>query len=143
MPPRADRTIDAVRVVAAALAAGPPIFAAIAALVPVRASAMFLVGPAVLAGMLSPALGYRYYHAKILKIPPEADLLARAVAFRNATWISLAIPSAIALFGVAAYALSREWIALLGVATHLLVAGAVWPSRERLDRFLHAGGSRV
>ena len=53
-----------------------------------------------------------------------------------ATVTALGVTEVAGLFGVVAYILSGRLIALSGVLTHIILAGAIWPSRERYDAFV-------
>ena len=75
--------------------------------------------------------------------PAQADEPERNAAFQKATLVSLAVTEAVALGGVVVYLGSGEWMALSGVATHLLLAGAVWPSRARFESFLQSSPSET
>ena len=48
----------------------------------------------------------------------------------------------IALFGIVAYLLSGAFAALVGVATHMILIGAVWPTPGKLESFLDTRSSQ-
>jgi len=126
----AERALRSARTAAAILVAAPVVLVAVAAAVPLEPSAPSLATPAVLAGLLAPALGFHLYRRM-----QEAG----TGRFVRATIVSLACTEAGATLGVVAFLLSREPLALVGVAMHVLLAGAIWPSRERLESFLSTG----
>ena len=48
---------------------------------------------------------------------------------------ALGLSTSVAAIGLAAFAVSTFWPALSGVAAHILVAGAIWPTAQRLEAF--------
>jgi hypothetical protein len=143
--PTSTRTLTTTRIISAALVGGVLGFAIVTvgwfSSRPSSLPALALA--AALAGLVAPVGGYRLYRALRRGIPPRAEASARCAVFQKATVLALGITEGIALVGVVVFALSREWIALTGVVTHVLVAGAIWPSRARLDDFLTAGGGEA
>ncbi len=123
------------RLVAGALGATPVILALIAAAIPAgRPSAPALAFPAALVGLLAPAVAYRVYGG-------IRDGRGEAVPrFLRATVAALAVTEGAAIFGCVSYVLSREVVALAGVLSHLILAGAVWPTPTRLLAFGSDGG---
>jgi hypothetical protein len=98
----------------------------------VPASVPGLAGPAALAGLVALPIGYRVY----LGVRGRGRGTHRRAAFKRATIAALAITEGVALFGVVAYLLSENPMTLFGVASHLLLTGAIWPSGSRLEVFL-------
>ncbi len=141
-PSREARVLFSTSVTAAVLAVVPLVLTIVAAFLPRRASGGFLVSPAILAGLLSPAVGYHLYHALRRKVAPEAGMEERCASFRRANWVALGTTEVIAVFGAVTYIFSDQWPALAGVATHVIVTGAIWPTRERLDHFLQVETDR-
>jgi hypothetical protein len=138
----AEETLRTARTVVAVLSAAPVLLGAIAAAVPLEPSLGSLATPAVLAGIVAPAAGFHLYRKLQQAASREADVRGRAAAFVRATVLALACTEAAATFGVVAFLLSREPVCLLAIALHLLLAGAVWPSRERLESFVATGEGR-
>ena len=124
------------RFVAGGLAAGALILTALVGLVagPVRFEG--LTPPAALLGLVSPVIGYRLYALLAERVSPTADAGACCQAFSRATVVALSVTDVIALFGIVAFALSGKPAALIGVLTHVILTGAIWPSEERLETFL-------
>ncbi len=100
-----------------------------------------LVFPAALAGLIAPVIGYRVYLRVRERSPDGADAQGRCAAFVRATLVALALTETVALFGIVVFLLSGARLALSGVAAHVLLTGAIWPSRARLDVFLSDAGS--
>ncbi|MCP3982531.1 MAG: hypothetical protein GY716_24795 [bacterium] len=100
----------------------------------VRAS--FLVMPAMLLGLVSPVLGYRTYLYLRDRPAAETDPAARVRVFEQANLAASGLATSIAALGWIAFTLSGRPEALAGVATQVIVAGAVWPTPERLEGFL-------
>jgi len=98
----------------------------------VTASVPVLVGPAALAGLVAVVIGFRVYHA----ILGRGRGAHRREAFMRATIVALSITEGAALFGIVAYLLSGNPTTLFGVASHVLLTGAIWPSACRLEVFL-------
>lgn len=92
--------------------------------------------PAALAGLVAPAIGYRVYLGVRAVRPGATSRRERAAAFRRATILSAAVTESAAMLGIIAYVMSADWAALTGVVTHVILVGAVWPSRERLESFV-------
>ena len=53
--------------------------------------------------------------------------------------MALGLTEGIALFGLVVFMLSAGLPALIGTATHVLLAGAIWPTAERLEAFTEGG----
>ena len=85
---------------------------------PPRALA-FLVGPATLFGLFSPAVGYRVY------------LWQREGGARieRAAGLSLAVTEAAAYLGILVHVFSGRLSPLAGVVTHVILAAAIWGQR--------------
>lgn len=101
--------------------------------------AQVMVLPAALFGLVAPAVGYRVYHTMRERNPRDEPLRVRCQAFLRAIIVPLAITEGAALLGLVVYMLSRDLVALTGSLTHVLLTGAVWPSRTRLDLFVGNG----
>ena len=130
------------RTVAAALAAGVLVPTALSAVLDFPPRLTYLVGPAALIGLVGLLIGFRLYHWFRDRIAPEASEQARHAAFLRATVASLAVTEAAALFGIVVYWFSGTPFALVGVVTHVILVGAVWPTPERLEVFLDASRDR-
>ena len=87
---------------------------------------------AVVAGLLAPVWAYRRYLEAALEA--DADLSALD-QFDRATRRSWWVVAAAAGVGVAAWCYSAAPQALIGVATHVLMIGAIWPTHERFEGF--------
>ncbi|MDX1389522.1 MAG: hypothetical protein R3344_10060, partial [Acidobacteriota bacterium] len=97
--------------------------------------------PAALAGLIAPVVAYRVYLRLCERSPRNAGLQDRCTAFIRATLVALAVTEAPALLGLVVFLLSGAPLALSGVAAHVLLTGAIWPSRTRLEVFLSDAGS--
>lgn len=132
-----DTTLSHSRIIVAGLVVAVVALAAISnQFAPVGTSAGFLVAPAGLLGLVSPVVGYRLYLMIRERVPAGSGTAAGCNAFLRATIAALAVTEGIALFGVVVFMLTSRLPALLGAATHVLLAGAIWPTPERLEAFI-------
>ena len=136
----AAATLRQARVIAAALIAGPIALLGLAVAIPVSLAVETLTLPAGLAGLVAPVAAYRLYATSRERVAAATPPAERCAAFVRATLLALGISEAAALAGLVVFWGSRHPAALTGIAMHLLVSGAVWPSRARLEVFL-AGGT--
>jgi len=134
--PSPAATLNTTRLMAGGMAAGVLFVAALSGLFEPTGALSVLIGPAALFGLVGPVLGYRLYLLLRERIPAEADAVERRRVFLRATLSALSITEAAALFGVLVFVFSGEWYAAVGVATHIILTGAIWPTQERLDAFL-------
>lgn len=95
-----------------------------------------LVLAAGLVGLIAPVMGHRAYERMRSGVRRLPDNGPRHTGFQRATIVAVAITYAAALGGIVIYMRSGEWMALSGVATHVLLGAAIWPSRTRLESFL-------
>jgi len=100
-----------------------------------------LVGPAGLLGLVSLVIGYRLYCLLKSRVPPDADTAVRCGVYLRANILAMAVTEGVGLLGVIVHADTGEWPALIGVVTHVILAGAIWPSREGLELFLNPGAA--
>jgi hypothetical protein len=98
-----------------------------------------LVIPAALAGLVSPVIAYRSYSVLGARTSPDAALGVRCEAFQRVTVVALSVTAGVALFGIVIYVMSSDLAAMTGVVTHVLMSGAIWPRRVRLESFLDSG----
>ena len=129
-------TLRTTQLIALALVFGPLVLLGVAWFVPLDASLGWIAMPIGLLGLISPVAAYWLYHSQHARVSSSADEGARCQAFLKATILALAVAEAVALIAIVGFALSQNLMALTGVATHVLVAGAVWPSPQRLELFL-------
>ena len=118
------------------LATTPFALLSAALLAPPPAPSRVLVAPAALAGLVALAAGNRWYRGILDRIAPGARPADRAAALRKATIAGLACTEAASLLGVIAFHISREPFALVGLAAHLILAGALWPTRARYEQLV-------
>jgi hypothetical protein len=130
------KTLATAGIIVAALTAGVLMITVVAGLVDISAGLEILVPPAALLGLISPVVAYRLYLRMRERIPADADAHFRCHRFLTATVLAVAITESIALFGVVAFMLGGGYAALIGVVTHVILVGAIWPTRERLETFL-------
>ena len=91
------------------------------------------------AGLVSPVIAYRLYSLLGAKTPRDAALGVRCKAFQRVTVVALSVTAGAALFSIVTYAMSSDLAAMTGVVTHVLLSGAIWPSRVRLESYLDFG----
>lgn len=130
------KTIATAGIVVAALTAGVLLITVVAGFVDISAGLDVLVAPAALLGLISPIAAYRLFLRMRERLPADAGDEFRCHRFLVATIAAVAITESIALFGVVAFMLSGGFAGLIGVVTHVILVGAIWPTRERLDTFL-------
>jgi hypothetical protein len=130
------------RILALALLAGQAVPWAVAHVIDTGSTFRALVGPAVLAGLVAPVVGYRVYLKIGSALPPDATRDAAAVAYVRAILISLAITEATSLLCAVAYLLSGDRMTYVGPAMHVILTGAIWPREERFESFAGAAADR-
>jgi hypothetical protein len=140
-PGTLEERLKALRVVCAALGSGPVLLTIPALLIDVDAVVSFLFTPAVLVGMVSPAVAWRVYDSGLRRAEACADTDSRWRAFERATVLALVQTEAVAILSLVAYVLTRAELVLIGVATHVAIAGAVWPSRSRVEASVGGSGA--
>ncbi len=124
------------RWIALALVGGPLALLAVTVAAPLSFDAGALTLPVGLAGLVVPVAAYRLYLTQRDRVAAAMSPEQRGAAFVRATLLALGVSEAVALSGLVVWWGSRHPAALTGIAMHLLVAGAVWPSRPRLELFL-------
>jgi len=132
-----EAALSRARLIALALVAGTVALALAIAVIarqipphPDGGAARVMVPLSALFGLVSPVLGYRLY-----LLIRERPAPAAAERFRTATILGLAVTEGAAFSGLIAYLLSGRYETLIGLVTHILLAGAIWPSDERLRMF--------
>lgn len=93
------------------------------------------VGPLTLFGIVSPVIGYRLYAWQ----QERAGEGAGPADYLRATLTALSATGLAGVGGWGVHLWSGEIGPLAGLASHVLLAGALWPTEERLELFL-AGG---
>jgi hypothetical protein len=124
------------RLIVGALVAGVLILTALSGFMPRADGLDGLVIPAAVIGAASPVIGFRLYQMLRERLTPGTPRSRRREAFLSANIISFAITEGAAVFGVLVYALTGAPLALIGVLMHVLLAGALWPSEEKLAGFM-------
>jgi hypothetical protein len=124
--------IRAARGIVGSLTLGLLVLAAPSGLLAPSVTLARLVGPAALAGIVAPALAHHLHARALSRVAPDSDAGARRRAFVRAHVLSASITEAAALFGIVVHALTGQWLPMIGVVTHVLLAGALWPTAERL-----------
>jgi len=135
------RTLGRARIVVSALVGGVLVLAAAGSAMPRADGLTALIVPAAVAGAASPVLGFRLYQLLRERLAPGLDRERRREAFLRANILAFAVTEGAAVFGVIVHVLTGSALALIGVFTHVLLAGALWPSEERLVSFVEPGGS--
>ena len=144
-PDEVDSSVTVARTIVAGLVGSVLLLALLSALYDPAIGFDVLTAPAALLGLVSPVLGFRIHTTREQEIPAAADSLERRARYLRAIVYPLAVTQGGAMFGVVSFWLGGGVFSLVGVLTHLLLAGALWPSPERLTRFLegrtgHPGG---
>lgn len=137
---RIEGTLRRTRRVAGALALGPLVLAGVAGFLPLEPQARlaFLAAPVALVGLVSPVIGHRLFLGRGQRLPPDRE--ARCASYTQATILALAVTEGIALLGIVTHVLTGRLFPLVGLLSHTLLAGALWPSREKLEGWLgHSG----
>jgi len=136
----ADREVlTRARLIVGALVGGVLILTALSGFMP-RADGMAgLVVPAAVVGAVSPAVAFRLYQLLRDRIAAGASATLRRQTFLRANVIAFAITEGAAVFAAIVYAMTGGPLALIGVLMHVLLAGALWPSEEKLAGFVGDG----
>ena len=129
-------TLRQARLIVGALVGGVLILTALSGWMPRSEGLEGLVVPAAVVGAASPVVGFRLYQLLRDRLPPEATASRRRETFLRANVVAFAITEGAALFGVIVHALTGAPLALIGVGMHVLLAGALWPSAEKLAGFM-------
>lgn len=124
------------RLIVGALVGGVLILTALSGFVPRVGGMTGLVAPAAIAGAVSPAVAFRLYQMRRDRLSGGDGASVRRQAFLRANVLTFAITEGAAVFGVIVFALSGAPLALIGVLMHVLLAGALWPSEEKLAGFV-------
>jgi hypothetical protein len=96
--------------------------------------------PATLLGLVSPAIAYRLPQVVRERLSPDVEPGQRCAAYLRGVVLALAVAEGAAMLGIVAYLLSGKLSSLVGVLTLVLVAGALWPSEDRLTAFIERPG---
>jgi uncharacterized membrane protein len=123
------------RVFVGGMVAGVLVFMAVAGFFPRLDGADGFVLPAAIIGAVSPIIGYRSYQLQRDRLTRDAGTARRLEVFFRANLIAMAITETAALFGLVVHALTGSMLTLLGVLMHVLLAGALWPTVEKLESF--------
>jgi hypothetical protein len=94
----------------------------------------FLAPPIALLGLVAPVIGFRLWLWMLEQVPRDAAPRQRCDRFLRATVTALSVTEVAAVLGLVAWVASGQPFALAGVLTHVLLAGAIWPRRERLEQ---------
>jgi len=139
---RIEATLRTARAMAGALGAGVVLFALVASTLDLSSGFDALTAPAALFGLIAPVLGYRIYLHLRDSVPAGESVDVVCGLYLRATVFALGITEAAALLGVVAFMLGGGAFALVGLPMHLLLTGALWPSDEKLARFLESSPGR-
>ena len=112
------------------------ILTALSGLMPRTGGMGGLVVPAAVVGAVGPTVAYRLYQLLRDRLAAGADATLRRQTFLRANVLAFSVTECAAVFGVIVYALSGAPLALIGVLMHVLLAGTLWPSEEKLARFV-------
>ena len=131
-PSERAQALGTARLTAALLLAGPFLLTALVLVVAPREGVAGLVVPAGVLGLVAPAVAWRV-QARIREGARGGAAGGRRAYLRSLT-VGLAITEAAASVGVVVWLLTRQPQALIGLPLHLVMAGALWPSEERMQR---------
>ncbi len=141
-----DQAVRITRLIGLGLGAGPILF-----LIPAHLFAMGGMDQAMrplqivagALGLVAPAAGYHLFLAAKGRCDAETGLDgdSRVRRFTQAFIVALAASEGGALLAAVAYFLTGQPLTLLGVAAHLLIVGALWPSPERVQWFIQPAES--
>ena len=133
----ANRTaLGRARAMAAAWVGGVILVTAFSGQLPRVPAVAVLVLPAAVMGAVSPVIGFRLYLLLRERIAPETGPAERRRLYIRAVSLALAVTALAAIFGVIIYGTTGELITLIGPFMHILLAGAIWPTDDRLEAFV-------
>ena len=127
--------VTVARMIAGALVGGVLLLALLVGLYDPSIGFTALTAPSALLGLFAPVLGYRLHALQRQRVPAGADAVERPARYLRAVIMPLAISGGVALLGVVSFALGGGAFSLVGVLTHVLLTGALWPSAERMTHF--------
>jgi hypothetical protein len=123
------------RIVLGALAFAPLIVAGVLAAVDLRAQVGPLALPAAIFGAIAPVVSLRQFGRLRSRVAPGVPLETRGEHYLTALLVAVGITEAAAFAGVLISEFTGEPLAMLGLATHLVLVGVVWPNEERFAAF--------
>ena len=123
------------RIVLGALASAPVIVTGVLAAVDLRARVGPLALPAAIAGAIAPVVALRLFGWLRSRVPDGAPLETRGELYMSALLVAVGITEAAAFAGVLIAEFTGEPFAMLGLATHVVLVGVVWPNHERFAAF--------
>lgn len=124
------------RLFALALAGAPLLVLALALVIPANPDLSVMLFPVGIVGLAAPVIAYRFFLYRKSKLASSQPESARCGAYLTAFLLALATSEGAAVLGCIGFVFTRHPAALLGVATHLLIVGAIWPSDERVRWFI-------
>ena len=131
--------IRSTRVVVGSLVGGAIGWAVVVSQLPANPSLSVLQLPAVLSGALAPVLGFRLYSRSAEELAAGESTLP---AYARATILALAVTEVGAFLAGLAWWGTGDPLSWIGLATHVLLAGALWPGESRYEAFVAAGAGR-
>jgi hypothetical protein len=123
------------RIVLGALAFVPVVVAGVLAAVDLRAHIGPLALPAAIAGAVAPVVALRLFGWLRSRVPSAAPLETRGELYMSALLVAVGVTEAAAFAGVLIAEFTGEPFAMLGLATHVVLVGVVWPNDERFAAF--------
>ena len=123
------------RIVLGSLACAPVIVAGVLSAVDLRAPVGPLALPAALAGAVAPVVALRLLARLRSSVPAGTTLELRGERYLTALLVAVGVTEAASLAGVLIAEFTAEPLALLGLATHVLLVGVLWPTDERFAAF--------
>ena len=96
-----------------------------------------------LAGLVVLPAAWRVYLAMREGSSDVADVQTGCNRYSSAVLMALAMSEGVAFIGIVFYLMGAEIVSMLGVVTHVLLTGVLWPTAEKVHPFLgRAGGGR-
>jgi len=130
-----DQALRSARSFAASTTGGLLLLVAVIGWIPPLGQLEALVFPVGLLGIVSPLVGFRlleYWRERAR----GADTASACNAYAQGHMLALAVTEVVGFLGAVAFLLAGRIATLIGVLTHVILAGAIWPTEESLERFL-------
>ena len=124
------------RLMAVALAVGPVMVLALVTVFEPSSALGLLQIPAGALGLILPVVAYRLFLYRKSRLDPQRSEAERCSGYVSGFIVAAAVSEGAALVGSVTYVLTRHPATLLGLAMHLVILGAIWPSEDRVHWFI-------
>jgi hypothetical protein len=131
-----EQTLTTARLILGAMVGTLVLVAALCLLLPRGPWGDFLIAPAGIVGIVSPAIGYRLFHWFGERLPQGAGDTEREASFLRASVLAVSVTEGSALLGIVTFAMTGALTAMIGVVSHMILTGALWPTEDRLEFFV-------